>query len=218
IAGKLNVSDRSAEFVRYTDVADGKMADEMAARVVDASGTPTRREEGDIVGNYETSLPPKFESIEHFITGFEEYIEAVAQEADDRAHKRIRTVKDYQQLRRGTTSGKAIFALIEFGLDLPEEVLDHPTVVRMTEAALEICGITNDMHSYRLEHARGLDGHNIITSIIHEHRLNLQIYVDGLGNWVRGNDCWCYESKRYYGDGGEIVRQTGIITLKGGTG
>lgn len=106
------------------------------------------------------------------------------------------------------------------------------------------------MHSYALEHARGLAFHNIITCIQYEHGLDLQdsldwlgeftkslterfatdrknlpswdpetdakvqVYIDGLGNWVRGNDCWCYESKRYYGDGGEVVKQTRLITLR----
>lgn len=106
------------------------------------------------------------------------------------------------------------------------------------------------MHSYALEHARGLAFHNIITCIQFEYGLDLQAaldwlgaftkslveqlasdrnnlpswgpetdskvqaYIDGLGNWVRGNDCWCYESKRYYGDEGEVVRQTRLITLR----
>ena len=31
-----------------------------------------------------------------------------------------------------------------------------------------------DMHSYGLEYSRGLDGHNVITVIMHEYHLNLQ--------------------------------------------
>lgn len=38
------------------------------------------------------------------------------------------------------------------------------------------------MHSYALEHARGLDGHNVITAIMHEHVVDLQ----GALYWLSG--------------------------------
>jgi len=41
------------------------------------------------------------------------------------------------------------------------------------------------MHSYRLEHARGLDGHNIITAIMQEYHLDLQqalYWLSGYGS------------------------------------
>ena len=34
--------------------------------------------------------------------------------------------------------------------------------------------ILKDMHSYRLERSRGLDGHNIVTAIMEEYHLDLQ--------------------------------------------
>lgn len=42
----------------------------------------------------------------------------------------------------------------------------------------------------------------------------VNMYINGLGNWVRGNDCWCYESRRYYGENGEHVKETRKIELR----
>ena len=70
----------------------------------------------------------------------------------------------------------------------------------MIECAADLIAITNvreyfsnnlrhlknvqyqDMHSYGLEYSRGLDGHNVITVIMHEYHLNLQ----GALYWLSG--------------------------------
>ncbi|KAL0065794.1 hypothetical protein AAF712_007282, partial [Marasmius tenuissimus] len=36
-------------------------------------------------------------------------------------------------------------------------------------------------------------------------------YVEGLGNWVRANDCWNFESHRYFGDQGVKIQETRIV-------
>ncbi|KAI0331578.1 terpenoid synthase [Cubamyces sp. BRFM 1775] len=42
----------------------------------------------------------------------------------------------------------------------------------------------------------------------------LKRYIDGLGNWVRGADCWGFEGERYFGqDGGEVMRTRWIALL-----
>lgn len=45
--------------------------------------------------------------------------------------------------------------------------------------------------------------------------LDLQVarYCDGLGNWVRANDQWSFESERYFGKKGLEIIQTRRITL-----
>lgn len=86
---------------------------------------------------------PESPCIEHFVDGFDDYVRAVVQESSDKASGRLRNVRDYLQLRRGTTSSRSIFALIEFGLDLPDEVLFHPVIQNLTDAAADICAITN---------------------------------------------------------------------------
>ena len=44
----------------------------------------------------------------------------------------------------------------------------------------------------------------------------VQIYIDGLGQWVRGNDDWSYEGKRYYGEEGLSITATRVLALRGG--
>ena len=41
----------------------------------------------------------------------------------------------------------------------------------------------------------------------------VKIYIDGLGQWVRGNDDWTFEGGRYFGDKGSLVRRTRIMIL-----
>ena len=38
-------------------------------------------------------------------------------------------------------------------------------------------------------------------------------YVDGLGNWVRANDSWSFESARYFGEQGLKIQASRLVTL-----
>ncbi|KAJ3934533.1 MAG: terpenoid synthase [Lentinula lateritia] len=38
-------------------------------------------------------------------------------------------------------------------------------------------------------------------------------YINGLGNWVRANDCWSFESERYFGQKGAGIQSTRIVEL-----
>jgi hypothetical protein len=41
----------------------------------------------------------------------------------------------------------------------------------------------------------------------------VQIYVDGLAQWIRGNDDWTFESGRYFGNKGLEIQKTRIMSL-----
>ena len=41
----------------------------------------------------------------------------------------------------------------------------------------------------------------------------VQMYIDGVGQWVRGNDDWSYETERYYGDDRLMVRKDRILKI-----
>nr|8GY0_A Chain A, Terpene synthase [Agrocybe pediades]8GY0_B Chain B, Terpene synthase [Agrocybe pediades] len=120
--------------------------------------------------------------IEQFIADFDAYTTSIIQEADDRASGHIRSVEDYFILRRDTCGGKPSFSFFGLGLNIPKEVFAHPMFISMTESATDLIAITNDMHSYNLEQSRGLDGHNVITAIMHEYKINLQ----GALYWLSG--------------------------------
>lgn len=52
-------------------------------------------------------------------------------------------MEDYLTLRRDACGGKSTLALIEFGLDLPEEVMQHATVQSLTRVAVELIIVVN---------------------------------------------------------------------------
>jgi hypothetical protein len=42
----------------------------------------------------------------------------------------------------------------------------------------------------------------------------LKIYIDGLGYWVRGNDCWSFEGQRYFGAQGTEIQKSRWVTFQ----
>ncbi|KAF8649320.1 hypothetical protein AX16_005875 [Volvariella volvacea WC 439] len=116
----------------------------------------------------------------NFITAFRTYVMMVVTEAEDRDEKEIRPVEDYLRIRRDTSGAKPTLALLEFGLDLPQEVITHSTIARMTSVTIDLIAIINDINSYIREFVRGIDGHNIVTAVIHEHNLTINESMDYL--------------------------------------
>ncbi|EEB97691.1 hypothetical protein MPER_02940 [Moniliophthora perniciosa FA553] len=41
----------------------------------------------------------------------------------------------------------------------------------------------------------------------------VSVYLDGLGNWVRANDCWSFESHRYFGSTGKEIQKSRVVEL-----
>jgi hypothetical protein len=70
-------------------------------------------------------------------------MKSMIQEAEDRETKRVRPVDDYLQLRRETFGAQATIALCGFGLDIPEEVLSHPTMKSIELAAMDLLCLIN---------------------------------------------------------------------------
>ena len=133
---------------------------------------------------------PEDTCVNRFINDFDVYMKSMIKEAEDRENKQIRTVDDYLQLRRETFAAQASISFLSFGLELPEEVLLHPVMKKLTLASMDILCIINvsfkfdrtrkltdifvfqDMHSYPIELSRGIAFHNIITPTIREHHLS----------------------------------------------
>jgi len=162
-------------------------------------------------------------------------------EAEDRENKRVRTVDDYLEFRRETFAAQASISFLSFGLELPEEVLLHPVMQNVTLASMDILLIIDvsfkfdrthkltdvfifqDMHSYPIELSRGIAFHNIITSIIHEHHLDVPAamkWLEGFGrqrvttflNGIKELPSWGPEIddkvRQYIDDIGYLVRGT----------
>jgi hypothetical protein len=41
----------------------------------------------------------------------------------------------------------------------------------------------------------------------------ISVYIAGLGNWVRANDCWSFESQRYFGKDGPAIQERRTLEL-----
>ncbi|KAI0922944.1 terpene cyclase [Taiwanofungus camphoratus] len=179
-----------------------------------------------------------------FMDAFQPYINAVVQQAEDRTKNHIRNVQSYLEIRRDTVGVRPAFAICELYMNIPEEVIRHSVIAELTNLCIDMVIIGNDLCSYNVEQARGDDGHNLVTIVMHEFQTDVQsainwisdlhgslvsqfldkwkeiptfgdpianevhTYVDGLGNWVRANDSWSFESERYFGKHGLEIQGT----------
>lgn len=72
-----------------------------------------------------------------FIETMDLFFGAVAQQARDRARGDVPSLEEYIALRANTSGCKPCFALIEYaaGIDLPDEVVAHPVIRALEDAA-----------------------------------------------------------------------------------
>ncbi|GJJ15045.1 hypothetical protein Clacol_009320 [Clathrus columnatus] len=104
----------------------------------------------------------------------EEYIEAVCVEASDREELAIRGIQEYLQIRRGSAATRSIFLIGSLHVEIPDEVMEHPKVESLTVKCMDLVVIHNDLYSYNFERKHGIHGHNLITAIMKEKRLDIQ--------------------------------------------
>ncbi|CDO74937.1 hypothetical protein BN946_scf184945.g9 [Trametes cinnabarina] len=123
-----------------------------------------------------------------FIEMMDLFFRAVAQQANDRAQGDIPSLEEYIALRWDTSGCKPCFALIEYaaGIDLPEQVISHPTIRALEEATNSFVTWSNDIFSYNVEQAR-CDSHNMIAVVRHRHGLGLQEAVDYAGELCKAS-------------------------------
>lgn len=80
---------------------------------------------------------------EHFIAATERYVNGVAKEIEDRTHNRVRPLEEFIRLRRDTAAARSVLGLCEFGLNLPNEVIEHPIMSALTLDAVDLTFICN---------------------------------------------------------------------------
>ncbi|KAG2040645.1 terpenoid synthase, partial [Suillus americanus] len=241
----------------YSDVSEEGEVRQQKDIVMDALRHPYKpRPKGEWVGGEivrqfweRTICNATGQSQKRFIATFDEFMEGIVQQANDRSEHHIRDIQSYFDLRRRTAALRPSYALFELGLDIPDEVISHPTIEDMVVTSIDMIALTNDITSYNLEQARGDDNHNIVTIVMHEldtdvngailwaadqhtklekkyfeamaaipkwgEPIDSQVreYCNGLGNWVRGNYHWSFESERYFGTNGLEVQRRKWISL-----
>lgn len=89
---------------------------------------------------------------QRFIETFDMFFQAVTQQAMDRANGVIPDLESYIAIRRDTSGCKPCWALIEYAnnLDLPWEIMDHPIIRGLGEAANDLVTWSNDIFSYNV--------------------------------------------------------------------
>ncbi|KAG8926677.1 hypothetical protein FRC03_011428 [Tulasnella sp. 419] len=120
-----------------------------------------------------------------FLEASDLYMNAVHEQVICRATARIPTVEEFIKLRRDTGALKMCFAAGEYGagLDLPDEVFDHPYIKIMENCSNDVVVISNDVYSYNIEQAQG-DTFNILEVCMKHENLNLQQAMDFAGQLV----------------------------------
>lgn len=172
----------------YSDVSEESEVRQQKDAIMDALRHPYKpRPKGEWVGGEvtrqfweRTICNASGQSQKRFITTFEQYLEGVVQEAIDRSEHHVHDIQSYLDVRRRTVGARPAFALLELGLDIPDEVISHPTIEDVVAASTDMIALANDIASYNLEQARGDDGHNIVTIVMHE----LDTDVNGAMLWV----------------------------------
>jgi hypothetical protein len=64
-------------------------------------------------------------------------------QAADRTHEYIRTIDEYLEMRRDTIGAKPSFAILETGLDLPDEAVRHPIINELSILAIDMILLGN---------------------------------------------------------------------------
>ena len=79
----------------------------------------------------------------HFVEAMRAYLHAVSQEARDRQSHLVRTVESYFSIRRDACAVLVVLALTEFELDLPDEVMEHPSVKALRYGSVDLVILVN---------------------------------------------------------------------------
>ncbi|KAI1842182.1 hypothetical protein JX265_001457 [Neoarthrinium moseri] len=113
-----------------------------------------------------------------FLVGWEDYLKGTAQQAEDRSRSYIRNVDSYLEVRRQTIGVLPSLLFFQMDMDLPDEVLAHPTIVALEMLAVDLTIIANDLLSYDKEQASGDDEHNLVTIAMKEFKTDVQGAID----------------------------------------
>lgn len=118
-----------------------------------------------------------------FLKHCEDYVEAVAKEAEYRECGVVLDMASFETLRRENSAIRLCFGLFEYclGVDLPEYVFEDPTFMTLYWAAADMVCWSNDVYSYNMEQAKGIGGNNIVTVLMQAKGIDVQAACDAVG-------------------------------------
>ncbi|KAH9856521.1 terpenoid synthase [Lenzites betulinus] len=123
-------------------------------------------------------------SYRRFLMHCDDYVNAVAREAEYRERGQVLDIASYQTLRRENSAIRVCFGLFEFalGIDLPDAVFHDVHFMTLYWAAADMVCWSNDVYSYNMEQAKGHSGNNIVTVLMREKNIGLQDAADLVGD------------------------------------
>jgi len=175
----------------FTDIEGPKVSGHIASIVMDAMRNPHKpRPKGEfliaeLARQYwaEAMLVASPMAQTHFIDTFQQYVNAVTEQAVDREADRIRTIDDYWKIRDHTGGCLPSFNFIELTLDFPDKLYNSPELERLREIANRSIAGCNDVYSYNVERTRGHALHNIVTVAMYEKNLQVKEAVEWFNDW-----------------------------------
>lgn len=93
--------------------------------------------------------PPSFHR--RFVSSFQRYVDSVVQQSRDRDHGRQRDLQSYLALRRLTIGAEPSFVLNAMHMDLPDYVVEHPTIKKLQGLATDMIIVGNNIVSFDRE-------------------------------------------------------------------
>ncbi|KAK0387053.1 hypothetical protein NLU13_5366 [Sarocladium strictum] len=108
------------------------------------------------------------------------YMLGVLRQVSSRARDpRKITVDEYLNFRRGTIGAMPCFCLVEYaeGIDLPQYVIDHPSIQACQQVAVDLVLMDNDVLSYRKDLIEG-EELNLVNILRFSKGLTLQEAID----------------------------------------
>ncbi|KAG6817797.1 Alpha-muurolene synthase [Tephrocybe sp. NHM501043] len=111
------------------------------------------------------------------------FFEAINIQAKARDAGEVFDLERYIDVRRDTSGCKPCWVLIEYALDidLPDFVVEHPTIHALDRWTNDLVTWSNDIFSYNVEQSRG-DTHNMIVILMKYHGKTLQEAVNYVGD------------------------------------
>ncbi|THH12036.1 hypothetical protein EW146_g7845 [Bondarzewia mesenterica] len=215
-------------FDAYSDVADEVTVNAQREIIMDALRHPhtPRPDDECVLGEMARQMwarasptaTPRAQK--RFVETFDVYTAAVVTEAKDRCIQNIRNIESYLSVRRCTVGVMPCLVLLELKDALDESIAEHPAIIRLEEITVDMMILENDTglaaHNIvnAIIHEKGTDVHGALQWVEQYHdtlaREFLEIqqhiplseeveqYVWGIGNWLKGVYCWHFESGRYF--------------------
>ncbi|MCJ1345756.1 hypothetical protein MMC31_003965 [Peltigera leucophlebia] len=114
-----------------------------------------------------------------FVDAMVEWILFIQKQIEMRVHNKYPAIEEYVLFRRVTVGMKPCFVMVEISrrIDVPDSVIQHPTIRVLLDISTDIVLLINDICSFNKEQARG-DYFNIVSIVCIEKKIPVQSAIE----------------------------------------